>query len=173
MENHIKQVLMYAPGMLGNDIVNFALDNFKRQGWLGARLTPWRQRRNRNRAGRAILIKSGRLRRSIRVVSASKGVVIVGSDVPYAKAHNEGFRGVVTVKGHTRGKYTKSKVGTGKFTKKGNERKKTVTTQTGQYAVKSHRRRMNVPKRQYIGRSQYLIKILERRLAAEIMKGYR
>jgi hypothetical protein len=35
IEAHFKEVLNYAPGLLGNDAVNFFLDSFKRQGWAG------------------------------------------------------------------------------------------------------------------------------------------
>ena len=46
--------VLYAPGMLGNDAVNFFLDSFKRQAWLGSRLEPWAKRRNnKRRPGRA------------------------------------------------------------------------------------------------------------------------
>jgi phage gpG-like protein len=173
-EAHFKQVLLYAPAMLGNDAVNFFLDNFKRQGWLGNRLEPWKKRkRNKKRPGRAILVDSGRLRRSIRITSIHAGTVTIGTDVPYAKAHNEGFRGVVNVKAHTRGKYAKSKVGTGKLTKKGKERMKTVTSKTGEGTVKAHTRKVNMPRRQFMGSSPYLTKQLQRRLQAELMKGLR
>jgi len=88
-EKHFKQVLQYAPGMLGNDAVNFFSDNFKRQGWLGNRLEPWRKRRSnaRRNKGRAILVDSGRLRRCIRVTSIG-----ADTDVPYVNTHNEGFK---------------------------------------------------------------------------------
>lgn len=174
-ERHFKKVLQYAPGMLGNDAVNFFLDNFKRQGWLGNSIEPWRKRSpkaKRNR-GRAILVDTGRLRRSIRIIQASGGVVRIGSDVPYAKAHNEGFRGVVNVKAHTRNRYGKFKEGSGKFTKKGKERMKSVTRVTGSGQVKAHTRKMNMPKRQFMGNSPYLTRLLQRRLRAEMMKGLR
>lgn len=172
-EAHFKRVLMYAPGMLGNEAVNFFTNSFRLQGWLGNRLQPWRKRRSRIRAGRAILVKSGRLRRGIRIVSISQGVVRIGNDVPYAKAHNEGYRGVVSVKAHSRGRYTKTKVGTGTYTPRGKERTKTVTTRTGQIAVKAHTRRINLPRRQFMGNSPYLTAQLKRRLQAELIKGLR
>jgi hypothetical protein len=56
-EQHYKRVLQYAPGMLGNMAVNFFLDRFRYQNWLGNTAEPWRQRKKstgRNQ-GRAIL----------------------------------------------------------------------------------------------------------------------
>lgn len=174
-EKHFKNVLLYAPGMLGNDAVNFFLDSFKRQGWLGNSIEPWRQRstKAKRNKGRAILIDTGRLRRSIRITGISAGVVTIGTDVPYAKAHNEGFRGIVNVKAHTRNRFTKETVGSGRFTKKGNERMKTVQRLSGSGTVKAHTRKVNIVRRQFMGDSPYLIKILERRLTAELMKGAR
>lgn len=175
VEAHFKQVLQYAPNMLGNDAVNFFLDNFKRQGWLGNTLEPWKKRSSKAKrnTGRAILIDSGRLRRSIRITSVSTGSVTIGTDVPYAKAHNEGFRGTVNVKAFNRNKYSKEKVGSGKLTKKGVERMKTVQRISSTSTVKGHTRKVNLPKRQFMGESPYLTKQLQRRLQAELMKGLR
>lgn len=175
IEQHFRQVLMYAPTMLGNDAVNFFLDSWKRQGWLGDGLQPWRKRSSKAKrnSGRAILMDTGRLRRSIRIISVSTGTVTVGTDVPYARAHNEGFRGVVNVKAHSRNRYKKAKEGTGKFTKKGTERMKTVQRVSSTGMVKAHTRKVNIPKRQFMGESPYLTKQLARRLQAELMKGLR
>lgn len=173
LEAHYKRVLQYLPGMIGRDAVNFFVDNFRRQGFLGARLEPWKKRRARNRAGRAILVKSGRLRRSIRITKIQAGTIVVGTDVPYARAHNEGFRGTVQVAAHTRNKYTKTKELTGKLTKLGKARTKTVKRVTGSVQVKAHTKRMNLPRRQFMGESPYLKTIISRRIMAEIKKGHR
>lgn len=174
LQSRFKQVLLYAPGMLGNDAVNFFLDSFKRQAWLGSRLEPWAKRRNnKRRPGRAILVDTGRLRRSIRITKVSQGNVTIGTDVPYAKAHNEGFRGTVQVKAHKRNKYTKSRVGTGKLTKTGKERTKTISTVSGSSMVKAHTRKVNIVQRRFMGTSPYFTKQLQRRLSAELMKAMR
>lgn len=176
VEAHFRQVLQYAPTMLGNDIVNFSLDSFKRQGWLGDTFEPWRKRsaKAKRNNGRSILVDTGRLRRSPRIVNVSTGSVTVGTDVPYARANNEGFRGTVNVKAHTRNKYTKEKVGSGKFTSKGVERMKTVQRISSVSNVKAHTRKVNIAKRHFLGLdSPYLQKQLQRRLQAELMKGLR
>jgi len=175
IERHFEQVLQYAPGLLGNDAVNFFLDSWKRQGWLDYSTTAWRQRskNSKRNKGRAVLIDSGRLRRSIRITSITGGAVTISTDVPYAKMHNEGFRGVVNVAAFGRNRYVKEKTGTGKFTSKGKERMKTVSRIGSSHTVKTHTRRVNMPQRQFMGYSHYLDKQLQRRLMAELMKGLR
>lgn len=176
VEQHFKRVLQYAPNMLGNDVVNFSLDSFKKQGWTGNTFEPWRQRSSKAKRnkGRAILIDTGRLRRSIRVTNVSAGTVTIGTGVPYAKANNEGFRGTVNVKAHTRNKYSKEKVASGKLTSKGVARMKTVQRISATGNVKAHTRKVNIIKRKFLGLdSPYLQKQLQRRLQAELMKGLR
>lgn len=174
-EKHFKQVLQYAPGMLGNIAVNFFLDRFRYQNWMGHTTEPWKQRKKNNRRnkGRAILVQSGRLRRSIRITRITGLTTYIGSDVPYARAHNEGFKGTVSVKAFTRNKYSKEKVKSGRFTKSGAERMKTVQRISGSSQVKAHTRRMNLPRRQFMGNSPVLEKQLQRKLLAELMKGLR
>lgn len=166
IERHFKQVLLYAPGLLGNDAVNFFLDSWKRQGWLNYSNTAWRQRskNSKRNKGRAILVDSGRLRRSIRIVKITGGAVTIGTDVPYARMHNEGFKGVVNIAAFTRNRYVKEKVGIGKLTKKGKEKTKTVSRVGSSHTVKAHTRRVNMPQRQFMGYSHYLDKQLHRRL---------
>lgn len=169
LQARFKQVLIAAPRVLGNHSVNFFLDSFKRQAWLGTRLQPWAKRRNnKRRPGRAILVDSGRLRRSIRITNIAGPQVTIGTNVPYAKAHNEGFRGTVAVKAHKRNKYTKSKVATGKLTKTGKERMKTVSTLSGSSTVKAHSRKVNIVQRQFMGTSPYLTTQLQRILQANL-----
>lgn len=180
-EAHFKRVLMYAPGMLGNEAVNFFTNSFRQQGWLGNSFTPWRARKaskwgkKDKRKGRAILIDSGRLRRSIRIVSNTRGIVIIGTDVPYAKAHNEGMSlGLIqTVRAHKR-RITKLGI-TGRKTLKTRTRIEFGRVDNGSTMVKSHKRRINqrIPQRQFMGNSPYLTAKLNRILQAELMKGLR
>src|SRR6185437_5917160 len=75
------------PLIVGNEVVNYSLESFDRQSWDGM---PWKERESKKDSGRAILVKSTRLKRSIRIISSSPNSVIVGSDVPYAAIHNNG-----------------------------------------------------------------------------------
>jgi phage gpG-like protein len=172
LKQEMRKTILALPRKVGAEVVNFSLDNFKRQGFLGNAVQPWQPRKvvTRRNAGRDILVQSGRGRRSIRIMSASTDTVIVGSNLPYMKAHNEGFRGTVTVKAHERLKFTKERIGSGKFTNGGKERMKTVNKISGKSSVQSFQRKMILPKRQFLGESPYLTARIQRLITADIMK---
>lgn len=101
IEKPLAEALRRLPPILGEEVVNFAHDNFDRQAWQGV---DWEKRKNptkwgkRDEEGRSLLVKTGKLRRSIRVSQILQDRVKItagGADVPYAKAHNEGFSGRV------------------------------------------------------------------------------
>ncbi|MRN01693.1 hypothetical protein D1Z97_11095 [Riemerella anatipestifer] len=125
LQDKLAQTLRELPPIIGEEVVHFAQDNFDRQSYNGE---AWQKRKNptkwgkRDEEGRALLVKTAKLRRSIRIGQVWEDkvrVVAGGADVPYAKAHNEGFSGTITqnvnpfirrgkkgepvgVKGHTR-----------------------------------------------------------------------
>jgi phage gpG-like protein len=152
LQDRFKSVMTRLPVLVGNIAVNFSLDNFRRQAFLGNLLEPWPARRRGwkkdRRPNRNILINTGRLRRSIRVVRITPSTVVIGSDVKYARAHNEGMRvGMIqTVKGYVR--------------KNGS-------------TVKPHTRRIdqNIPRRRFMGNSPYLNAAIRRTVSAEFMKA--
>ena len=121
--------------------VNFSKERFVKKDWLdGNSRQSWEKRKKADRG--SLMVRSGRLKRSIRKISEGDYFVYVGTDVPYAKIHNEGgeINKTVTVRTHDR-------------TRKGR-----VET------VKSHRRKMKLtmPKRQFLGDSKALAKRIER-----------
>lgn len=77
--------------LVGNEAKNFFQDNFKRQGFKDEKVNKWKKRKNKD-SGRAILVKTGALRRSIRVLSRGRNFLVVGSTKKYAAVHNEGLR---------------------------------------------------------------------------------
>lgn len=95
LEAKIKETVLRLPLVVGNAAVNWTIDSFRVQGFRTVSTigTAWQQRRDTGRKsqGRAILIQSGRLRRSIRILSLGVGSVSIGSDLPYAAVHNEGL----------------------------------------------------------------------------------
>lgn len=146
------------PRKAGAMILEFFKNSFRRQGWWDRNKEKWPERKGKKRKnGRAILVKSGRLRRSICVIHAVPGKVIVGTDVPYAKIHNEGgeFTSTQNVSSHTRKAHSRKgyTTGDGRKVKRGTVR---------EHAVKSHSRtrKVSMPKRQFMGSSA----ALERRL---------
>lgn len=74
---------------------NHFTTSFRNQGFTDESLQRWqpRKRTERSRMGnRAILVKSGRLRRSIRSKRFGFLAVKIYTDVPYASVHNNGER---------------------------------------------------------------------------------
>ena len=81
--------------IMGVEAVNFFNQSFKEQGFLNEDFEQWapRKKKDPQRGQRNILIKTGDLQRSIKVVNKSSDSVTIGTDVEYAKYHNEGIPG--------------------------------------------------------------------------------
>lgn len=149
--------------------VNFTKERFRDQAWLDRSREPWKER-SKKRPGKkrsqTLLIDKGRLKRSIRKVFVSQNLIIIGTDVPYAKAQNDGFTGTVNqhVKAHERAK-TKFGVASRKSLKK-STRIEYGRVRVGTIKVRSFNRkiRQNIPARPFIGASE----ALERRIFMHI-----
>lgn len=106
----LRGYLKKLPREIGKAVVLETANNFRRQGYendAGA-VVPWaerkhpdtlpgRRRRNGTRGPRrpnprqrAILVKTGRLRRSVRIVATTDTSVTIGSSEAYAEAQQEG-----------------------------------------------------------------------------------
>lgn len=109
------------PRIIGEDARSFFLDNYRKGGFEDTNFVPWVKRKvkrryltnpdnlkvagegkfskltlsaaGKNDKGRALLVRSGRLRRSIQIMSSGPGYVVIGTDVPYASFHNDGVEG--------------------------------------------------------------------------------
>lgn len=88
------------PKIIGNDAKNFFLLNFRQGGFTDRSFKRWPQRFrriSRTRSSRtakepANLIKSGALRRGVRVIDARFDKISVGvKGIVYARRHNEGI----------------------------------------------------------------------------------
>ncbi|WP_299460594.1 phage virion morphogenesis protein [uncultured Microscilla sp.] len=161
---HIKN----APTLTGAISTKFYKDRFVRGGWIESNsFQKWRPRKRRDRnekrrGKRAVLVQSGRLKRSIRVLKKTSNSVIVGTDVEYARMHNEGFSGSVSqnVSAHHRKRH-----------KRRNRKKK------GKHIVREHKVKgfnrtikQNIPKRQFLGKSEFLNKRIEKQLEYMLKK---
>lgn len=133
------------PGMAVNKTLRFIDGNFRAQGFQGRTFERWK----RNRRGGTILVHRGHLRRSNRG-ETQPGKFTVYNYHKAAKAHNRGFKGQVTVRSHTRRRYAARRVATGRVTRNGNPRTKTVHEVVSEITVKQHVRNMNMPKRQFL-----------------------
>lgn len=83
----LNRALQDMPLIVGNAAVNYSMDAFRKQSWDGV---PWQKRKSKKDASRQLLVKSGRGRRSVRIVRTTPNSVTVGSDLPYMRIHNEG-----------------------------------------------------------------------------------
>lgn len=167
----LRSRLLTMPIKIGDTAVLFTKQRFAQGNWIGNTVEQWRPRKAhtkwgktaRNR-GRALLVDTGRLRRSIRIMKSTSTSVTVGSDVPYASAHNDGFKGKVSqaVSAHTRRKFGKEKIG--RSTRK-------VVVGTSQVSAHTRSIKQNIPRRKFIGQSPYLDKQIYRIIASEIAKA--
>ncbi len=79
------------PAVIGNMAQRHFVKSFRDGGFTDAALDPWEQRKNKTQNTRAILVKTGHLRNSIRVRVATFQKIEIGSyGVPYAEYHNTG-----------------------------------------------------------------------------------
>ncbi len=160
------------PTKLGNIAVNFFKDSFQRQGFIEKnRVEKWKPRKEwpgmkgRSRGKqRALLVKTGRLRRSIRVTQKGKGFVIVGTDVPYARAHNEGgeIKQTVNITAKMRKFFWARFYDTGDTMWKHLALKRTPIKRT-----------INMPERKFMGLSEFLERRLEKNMEHEIEQIFR
>lgn len=75
----------------------YAINHYKKSfidgGFTDLSFKAWKQRkRSRDNEGRAILVKTGNLKRSLTYRKIGRYSVRIESNVPYAKVHNEGLR---------------------------------------------------------------------------------
>lgn len=81
------------PQRMGFIVLDSINDNFKKQSFDGR---PWKGKQLND--GRSLLVKSGKLRRSIRLAEASWRRIVISTDMPQAKIHNDGGEISVTAK---------------------------------------------------------------------------
>jgi phage gpG-like protein len=162
---------------ISNTAKNHYVKSFKDQGFTDENYEKWKPRKGeitgfsvskRSKGSRAILVKSGDLRRSIKKnVNKSILQVTISSDLPYSAVHNYGE--TINVSSRTGAGTITAKVrGSGKFVdgvfKKG--RAKTIKLLGKAYTTGSYT--INMPQRQFIGKSEQVdkkaIKIIENRI---------
>lgn len=156
--NRLSKLYRKFPEMAAIEAVNFSKERFVRKNWVDKSVTAWKARKaspewhseeQKKAAARgSLMVKSGRLKRSIRKIKVTRNSVTIGTDVPYAEAHNEGavINTSVNVKQHSR--------------------KRKGRTET----VKAHRRKRKItlPERRFIGESAILLRRVERLVQREI-----
>jgi len=79
--------------MANNAVNHFKIDNFEAQAFIDDTPQRWAPRKsNKDNAGRRLLVKTGRGRQSIKVLSRYGNTRKVGTLVPYMALHNTGTR---------------------------------------------------------------------------------
>lgn len=87
-----KRGIQSALDIMANNAVNhFKIDNFNAQGFIDETVERWPARKSKkDDAGRKILVKTGRGRESIKVLSRYGNKRKIGTLVPYMNYHNVG-----------------------------------------------------------------------------------
>jgi phage gpG-like protein len=159
IQNAIKHIIPAKIKQIGLEHFD---NSFARQGFEGGVYLPWQKlKQTKKNKGKAILIKSGRLRRSIKG-KITPGKVIFSTDVPYAKIHNEG--GTIQRNAMSR-LYIQNRTKRGK--NKGRFKRGTTSGRgytTGAYTIK-------IPKRQFMGASSKLNRDIKEMIQTEILKA--
>jgi phage gpG-like protein len=96
IERKARKAMEFAIVDAGITAKNFFVESFRKQGWDDKTVQKWQPRKKADaRGGRAILVKTGDLRRSIIRDPANRAAlsVKIHSDLAYAKIHNEGLDG--------------------------------------------------------------------------------
>lgn len=168
-QENLKYYVNYIfPRRAGNIATRFVNGNFLAQGWQGATFQPWKENVRKGR----ILIKTGKGRRGTSY-STRIAEVRVFNNVLYMAVHNRGFNGTVRVREHKRRTFGRQKVDSGRLTKTGKTKMKTVATLKGVGTVTAHDRKMNIPKRKFMPESLQDSPVLANAITREIEREFK
>jgi phage gpG-like protein len=152
------------PQRIATLAVNFSKERFIEKNWHDSSPEPWPKT---NKKKGSTLVESGRLKRSIRKIHVSPDYISIGTNVPYAKIHNEGgeISGVETVRAHDRRSHKRKS-----HSRKG----KRIKRQTVKaHRVKSYSRKYyrKFKARQFIGKSHELERRVNNLISDELGKA--
>lgn len=140
LQSRIAARLNTLPNMIGNVMVNYAMENFSKESYDGQR---WPDRKKKGNS-RKLLVRTGRLHRGNRFVTTANGVKFI-NDAPYAGIHNFGGTINRTARSET---FVRNRTARGRYAQ-GTARGRGQTSRA--YSI-------NMPRRQFIGRSPVLLK---------------
>jgi phage gpG-like protein len=148
--------------IIGNDAVNHFKGSFRDEGFTDSSLEKWKPRKNkRDDKGRAILTKTGRLRRSIIYRKFGSYGIIITSNVPYAQIHNEG--GTID---HKARRQIMNFTASGKLARTRTRKQRSEVSFAQKVDIKAHQTR--IPKRQFVGNSRRLVEKTKAKIDAKI-----
>jgi phage gpG-like protein len=150
--------------------------SFTNQGFTDQALVKWKPRKGGpNNKGRAIEVKSGAERRSIRIKNTSIDGAIVGIDegLPYAEIQN--FGGQIKITPQMRRFFWAMyyKFGGGQKTAKGKPKKISDTAQFYMNMALTKEQFITIPARQFIGDSRVLEQKIMNYVASELNKFFK
>ena len=135
------------PGLAGAVVLESIDNNFRSESFFGQAWAPRKVQKGND--GRAILVQTGRLRRSFRLETSGLTITIF-TDAPYAQIHNEGgtITGTANVAEYTRNQYEMNEV-----SKPGSKKEKWKKETVGSHTVQAHTREVNltIQQRQFMG----------------------
>lgn len=151
MQRELKKFLSTLAREVSDMAVEEFKENFRRGGYRSdGGLVKWKERTGDKKGKkRALLIKSGRLKRGIRARPEELTAVVV-NDVPYAEIHNSGFIGGVTVKAHKRVSTRRVKIRGGFSGTARKGRTVSMRIRGARGNVRSHTRRIKMPARPFM-----------------------
>jgi len=162
--NGFEKLEKQLPTLAGGWAVAQFKRSFRRQGFIQNRtVQKWPERKRnpgrKRRGRRAVLVQSGRLRRSIRVTEKGRTNVNLGTDVPYARIHNEGgtINQSISITPKMR------KFFWAMFYKTGDVKYKYMALKRGNI-----QRSIDMPKRQFMGFSKFVQDYIEKNIEKEV-----
>ena len=165
-QQRIQSVQQRLAEPVANEVINATLDNFKNESFDGK---PWPKRKSKKDQSRQLLVKSGRLRRSPRMIASSPMSVSVGSDLAYAAIHNYGGNishpgrtAPLAFKTFTRGK----RKGRTLFARNDSRATFARMSTSGPYDIP-------MPRRQFLGITKGLTENIKKVIRAEFHKEFR
>ncbi|MEH0156504.1 phage virion morphogenesis protein [Limibacter armeniacum] len=177
LRSNLANVLRRLPEELAEIALDYTRDAFKKEAWDGK---PWPERKNdgqRSRLfksgssrekvrskSRGLLVQSGDLRRSVRILKVGIDSFTIGTDRRYAKAHNEGD--TISHPGGTPYKILTDKKGD---TRLAWMRKVNAANASG--FTKPHP--IKIPQRQFIGKSEELLREMRQHYINRISAVFR
>jgi len=145
--DRINQTVKRIPARVAVVAFNFSKERFEKKNWIDRASERWKKT-EKNKG--STLVASGRLKRFIRKISVTSKRIIIGTDIPYARAHNDGIeiKGIEQVRSYTRRAHRRrSYIRNGKRIKSQNVKSHRVKS----FSRKYHRKFV---KRQFIGYSR-------------------
>ena len=133
------------PTVAGNIALRFINGNFRAGGFQGQSFERWKK--GKKKSGTTLVV-TGALR-AANYYTTQPGQITLKNSMPYAKQHNEGFEGTVTVKAHTRNKHRGDVLRQRYTNRRGNQATRTIKLTVAEN-VKAHSRKMKIPKRQFM-----------------------